>query len=154
MNRDVGNLRIYIAGHLPGLERISGLRINRMIEGPQRCTGVDGLKSQQIFPFTVPAAVVQPEILLHTLSDKFGFLLIVGWVFAQEPGKTGGQQIVVIIIRRGIGNAPAAVLQIVACPDCGVCLIQRQVVRPEGPPEKIAANKESLTGDFLREELV
>ena len=113
-------------GHLPGLARRGDLAVDGVIDGPEGGVGVDGLRLHQVLGLGEGALRGEPEELLHSFEDELGLRLIRCGVFAEGAGERGGEAEGEDVVGGGVGRAAAVVLQVVAGPDGGVGLVERE----------------------------
>ena len=111
------DLPVHREGHLPSLFRrrhlanpSCGRRSTRRGLGARA-----GGPASPWIPQTPPAG--QPEQLAHRPGDEFGLAGVGRGIRADQRRDPGGHEIVIIVVRRRVGRAPAAVLEIVARPD-------------------------------------
>ena len=135
LHRNLGELRVHEARHLPGFKRGRRERVQRMIECPETGRGMDRLTPQQILVLGKPAPVTKPQLAAHRLENETGFFLKRRGILAKQPGNTGRHQIVPVIVGRGVGHPSPAVHQVIARPDAAVGLVKGQFFGTERTAE-------------------
>ena len=149
MNGDVAQGGRRSAAHLPGLARRGDFAVDGVVDGPERGVGVDGLRLHQVLGLGEGTLLRQPEELLHSFEDEIGFGLVGGGVFAEGAGERGGEAEGEDVVGGGVGRAAAVVLQVVAGPDGGVGLVEREGLTARGGIR--AAEEAVLPGEVALE---
>ena len=146
-NRDVRDVGVNPARHLPRLLRRRHFGINRVIKCPEPGVRMHELQAEQILALGKIALVREPEIFVHAAQNQIRLGLVRRRVLAQNFCDARGHGVRKIIVGAGVRRAAAVVIQIVARPDRGVGFVKRQLVRAEFAAEQPAFPREMPLDD-------
>ena len=122
--------------HLPGLRRRRHFCIHGMVKRPQSDAGVEELQAEPIFGFGKFSLGGHPQQFPHSPGDQRRFTRVGSRIGPNQRRQFRRQLVFIVVVGGGMGGATPAILQIVARPNGGVRLVERQLLGAVGTAEE------------------